>query len=464
MRVCLINPPRIQPKLWGNPTVIHPIDLAYVAAVLEKNHTITIMDCLTEGWKNLQEINNATQYRLGLTNEQISSRLKQWKPELAVINSIPFSGWWRSAFELAQIVKNVNENAKTALIGLHSSMKPQDSLTDPNVDFVVIGEPELTVQELAMALEKGGSIDQLIEVKGLGFNFEGKTVINPPRPVLEELNSLPFPARHLLPMKEFFEAIKQMPLRGEINQPCALVLTSRGCPNNCIFCTNHLYRGRKWRGRSPENVIDEVKMLVETYGIKQLDFEDYNLTFDRSRMMKICDLMMKNGLDLKWYTPNGVRADRLDAELLAKMRSCGCQHISVAPESGVQRVVNQIMKKNQGLKKVEDAVINARKVGIKVSCFFIIGMIGENKEDIQATISFARGLRELGADQVYFGYANPIVGTELYEQAKQGGYLLTDSDEDDDLAWARPQIVTPQFTIEELKELYAKAMRVNSET
>jgi magnesium-protoporphyrin IX monomethyl ester (oxidative) cyclase len=461
MRVCLVNPPRVQHKQCGVPNVFQPIDIAYVAAVLEKDHTVTVVDCLTEGWRNLQEAGGAAQYRLGLTNEQIISRFRQLEPDIVVIYCVPYSWWWHSAFELAQTVKAVNSEVKTVLVGLYPSIKPLEILSHPNIDFVVIGEPELTVQELVLTLEKGGSLGELKKVKGLGFNIEGKTIINPLRPFLEDIDSLPFPAWHLFPMKTFFEAISQKPMRGEINLPCALVLTSRGCPNNCIFCTNHMFRGKRWRGRSPENVISELEQLVEVYRIQQLDFEDYNLTFDRKRMIAICDLMVKHGLDLEWHTPNGIRADRLDAELLTKMRGCGCQHIMVAPESGVQRVVNQLMRKNQDLKKVEDAVVQAKKVGIKVGCFFILGFIGETKEEIQETIDFACRLKKLGADSVGFSYANPIIGTELYKQAKEGGYLLT-SDDDDDLGWTHPQIVTPQFTAEELKELHAKARTVNN--
>jgi len=218
--------------------------------------------------------------------------------------------------------------------------------------------------------------------------------------------------------------------------------------------------GKKWRGRSPENVADELEQIVETYGIEQVDFEDDNLTFNKKRMEAICDEIVKRGLDIEWYTPNGVRADGLDATLLAKMRASGCQRIMVAPESGVQRVVNQIIKKNQELKSVEEAIVQAHKVGIKVSCFFIIGFIGETKDDMQATINYAYKLRRLGADRFYFSYATPLVGTELFEQAEKGGYLRPEFS-DEALSWAQPLIETPQFTADDLRELCAKAMLVN---
>lgn len=373
--------------------------------------------------------------------------------------TVPFSGWWQTAFETATAVKNVNSEIKTALIGLHPSAKPHESLAHHYIDFVVIGEPELTVQELAKTIETG-KLDELKKVKGLGFKKDDKDIITPPRPFIEDLDSLPFPARHLLPMKELFAAVKQNPIRGEIRKPCARVLTSRGCPNNCIFCSNHIVMGKKWRGRTPKNVVDELQQIVETYGVQQVDFEDDNLTFNKKRMEAICDEIVNRGLDIEWYTPNGVRADGLDSMLLTKMRKSGCQRIMVAPESGVQRVVNDIIKKNQDLKKVEAAVVNAHKVGIKVSCFFIIGFIGETKADIQATINYAYKLRQLGADRFYFSYATPLVGTELFRQAKEGGYLRPEFS-DEALSWAQPLIETPEFTAEDLRELCAKAMLVN---
>jgi len=165
-------------------------------------------------------------------------------------------------------------------------------------------------------------------------------------------------------------------------------------------------------------------------------------------------------IHVEWYTPNGVRADTLDEKLLRKMKRSGCKRIYLAPESGVQRVVNNIAKKNLNLKAVENAVVWSRKVGIKVSCFFIIGLIGETEEDINATIGYAFKLRRLGADKFYFSFATPIPGTELYEQAKRGHFLVDDFS-DESLAAVEPLIETPQLSRDRLRELCARANLVN---
>jgi magnesium-protoporphyrin IX monomethyl ester (oxidative) cyclase len=452
----LINPPRIHPKLWGKPSAFQPLDIAYVAAVLEKQHKTSIIDAPGEGYDALEEI-GGMRYRQGLSNEEIASRVKQWSPDIVGV-TVPFSGWWSSTYEMISAVKSVNKDVRVVLSGLHPSARPKECLGNPNIDFVVIGEPELSMLELVGSMEQGS--DDLEKVKGIGFIKDGKTIINPARPCIEDLDSLPFPARHLLPMSKYFEAAKENPLRGEISKPWAMMITSRGCPYDCVFCSIHNVMGKTWRGRSPKNVVDEIEQLVQTYGIQQIDFYDDNMMLNKKRGEAICDLIVQKGLRIEWYTPNGVRADTLDEPLLRKMKASGCKKIRVAPESGVQSVLNNVIKKNLNLKDVENAIVLSKKVGIDVGCFFVIGLIGETKEDINETIKYAYKLKRLGADRFYFSIAMPVYGTELYEQAKRGGFLKSNFG-DDSLAEVEPQIETPEFSADELRELCAQANKIN---
>jgi anaerobic magnesium-protoporphyrin IX monomethyl ester cyclase len=278
MRVCLINPPRIQPKLWGNLGILQPLEIAYVAALLEKQYEVHIIDAANEGWKNFEQI-DGTKYRQGLRNKEIAARIKQWLPDVVGI-TISFSGWWKTAYEVASIVKNIDNNVITVLSGLHPSARPADCLKHPNTDFVVIGEAEYTILELVGALEQG-TTKGFKKIRGIGYIKNGELVITPPRPAIQDLDALPFPARHLLPMETYFAAVKKNPPRGEISKPWTAMLTSRGCPYNCVFCSIHTVMGKKWRARSPENVVDEIEQVIHTYRIKQLDFVDENMTLDK---------------------------------------------------------------------------------------------------------------------------------------------------------------------------------------
>lgn len=457
MRICLINPPRIHPKGWGKPTVYQPVGIAYVAAVLEKQHKVSIIDSPTEGWRNLDQIDEK-KYRVGLKNEEIAERIRGWSPDIVGIN-IPFSGWSKTAFEVATITKSVDKDIVTILDGLHPSARPLNCLSHPNVDFVVIGEGEYSMFELVGALEQGLTKD-LKKIRGIGFIEEGRMVVTPPRPEIQDLDSLPFPARHLLPMDIYFAAVKENPIRGVIKKRYAIMITSRGCPHQCIFCSNHIVMGREWRGRSPENVVEEIEHLIQTYNIKQIDFFDDNMLLHKKRVEHICNLIVERGLDIEWYVPTGVRADTLDENLLRKMKASGCRGLRIAPESGVQRVVNRIIKKNLNLKDVEKAVVLAKKVGIKVGVFFILGLIGETRKDMEETIKYAYKLRKLGAGSFHFSIATPLYGTELYEQAKRGGFLI-EGFSDEALAAAEPLIETSEFTAEELRDLCLQANLVN---
>jgi radical SAM superfamily enzyme YgiQ (UPF0313 family) len=457
MRVCLVNPPRIQPKSWGKPSVFQPMDIAYIAGLLEIEHSVQVIDSANEGWNILEEV-EGVKYRQGLGNAEIESRLRRYSPDVVGI-AIPFSGWWKPASQVAAIVKGIDKGVTTVLSGLHPSARPADCLEDRNVDFVVLGEPEQTVLELVSSLEKGNAA-RLGDVKGIGYVKEGKMVMNDPRPAIQDLDSLPYPARHLLPMSTYFEAVKKNALRGEVRKPWAVMITSRGCPNNCVFCSIHVVNGKKWRSRSPENVVDELEQVVRQYGVKQVDFNDDNMTSDKKRMAAICDLIVARGLDIEWFTPNGVRADTLDEPLLRKMKASGCRKLRIAPESGVQRVLDQVVKKNLKLSDVEKAVVLSKKVGIKVGCFFVMGLIGETKEDIEGTIRYAYRLRQLGAESFIFSIATPLYGTELYEQAFSGGFLRGNFS-DEALSAAEPLIETPEFTADELRELCARANLVN---
>jgi len=456
MKICLINPPVLIPKNWkGLTRVFQPLGLAYIASALEKNgHEVIIIDALAEDWKSTHEY-KGKKYN-GMSFEAISDRIKEINPDIVGVTII--SAHKRAGFWTAEAVKKANESIFVVAGGPHVCVRPKETLADENIDFICIGEGEYTILELVRSIENK---KELREIKGLGWKKGEKLIINESRSMIENLDELPFPARHLLPMNTYFEAAKYMQTSRASGKKWANIITSRGCPFNCIFCSVNLSMGRKWRPRSPENIVEEIEQLVKNYGIEELNFEDDNLTLNKERMIKICDLIIEKGIKIRWTASNGVRADRLDEELLRKMKASGCYWLYVAPESGNQDVVNNIVGKNLDLKAIERVVHLCKKIGIGVGCYFVIGLPGETKENIMQTIEFGRKLRSLGVTSCSFFIANPFYGTRLYKIVKEEGYLITKNDdelEEEGFLNLKPVIKTPEFTPEEIYMLREKAV------
>ncbi len=452
MKICLINPPQILHKRFGMPFVFQPLGLLYVASVLEKRYPVEIIDTSLDGWGNIKEVGD-NYYLLGLTFDEIGEKIKEIKPDIVGI-SVPFTVNLLSALKVASTVKTINKNIVTILGGAHPTARPLETLLSKYVNFVVIGEGETTILELITILGEY-SHTKLKGVQGIGYKDGNNRILTQPREWIQNLDSIPFPARHLLPIEEYFNLMRMKKGAREMytfNERWTSIITSRGCPFNCNFCSIHTTMGRKFRIRSPENVIEEIKLVVKEYNIKHINFEDDNLTFDRNHAEHIFDLMIENKLNITWSTPNGIRVDNLDEQLIRKMKESGCKRVFVAPESGVQRVVNQIIGKNLDLKKIEQAVILFKKYKIIVDGSFVIGLIGETKKDIWKTIKYALQLKKLGVEALYAHIATPYYGTKLYEEAKQKGLLRKDLN-DSLFSTSEPLISTEEWDLSEIWRL-----------
>lgn len=452
MKICLINPPQILNKRFGKPFVFQPLGLLYVAAVLEKEYSVEVIDASLEGWRSMEEIDD--KYHLGLSFDDIREKIKAIDPDIVGI-SVPFSINEASALSVASLAKDINKNIITILGGAHPSVHPEETLLSDHVDFVVIGEGEHTTPELIKTLQ-GGSREKLKDVAGIGYKDGGRPVITPQRALIQDLDSIPFPARHLVPMEEYFNMMQVRKGARDMytySERWVSVISSRGCPFNCTFCSIHLVMGNKFRARSPENVMSELKQVINDYNVRHINFEDDNLTLNKSRVGHIFDLMIENKLDLTWSTPNGIRGDILDEELVRKMKDSGCKRVFVAPESGDQRVVNEIIGKRLDLKKIETAVTLFKKYGIIVDGSFVMGLIGETKNDIWTTIKYALRLKKLGMEAAGLHIATPYYGTKLYEQALQEGALRTDLDSSL-LSTGESSISTPEWSTLEIHRLH----------
>lgn len=452
MKVCLINPPQVSSTKYGRPYIFQPIGLLYVAAALEQYFSVEILDATLADWRSLKTVDG--KHHLGLSFEQIAEEVHRRQPDIVGI-SVPFSINAQCAHSVCAQVKKVNPAIVTILGGPHPSIRPREVLADSNVDFVVRGEGELTMPELVKVIAEKQTSAQLGNVKGIGFRHNGEIVLTEPRPLIEDLDALPFPARHLVPMEEYFAAM-QAGVGARTMYTCGdkwvSLITSRGCPYTCNFCSINLVMGDKFRARSPRNVLEEIRQVMTGYGVSHFNFEDDNLTLNNSRAKELFDLLAKAGGGVTWSTPNGIRADTLDEELVVKMQQSGCKRVFVAPESGDQEVVNNIIGKNQDLGKVLTAVQLLNKHGITVDGSFVLGSIGETKWNILRTIRYAKKLKKAGMNLGGFHMATPYYGTPLYDEAKRKGYLV--QEEDDKLSTWEALIETPDLSAKALCRLH----------
>jgi anaerobic magnesium-protoporphyrin IX monomethyl ester cyclase len=423
LKVLLIYPP-FSLASYERPIVAPPLGLAYIGAVLEKaDHKVEILDTIALNWRNPIRIKG--RIHLGQRWGDITDEIKRSKPD-AVGISCPFSCQSDNAHKVADLVKEYDADVPVIMGGAHPSALPKRVLQDQNVDYVVIGEGELTMLNLLKTLSKGVSFN---EIDGFAYKEDGKIVINPKKRFIEDPDSLPFPARHLLPMKEYFDA-KASHGPELMRSPFTSMITSRGCPFNCVFCSIHTIWGHKWRPRSPDNVLLEIEHLIDVYKIREIHFEDDNLTLDKKRMEKICDLILDRGLDIRWFTPNGVAIWTLDKNLLEKMKKSGCYKLSFGIESGCPQTL-KFIKKPINLTRVRQVIRSANDVGIWTHGFFVIGFPYETKEAIYETLKFAVGS---DLDFASFFIATPFPGTELLEIDKKEGLI------ENDLIWANQNV------------------------
>lgn len=410
-----------------------PLGLAYVAAVLEKERIdVKILDCYAEGYNHETDIGNGY-ILVGLNDKEIIKRIQAYNPDFVGVNC-SFTFEMQNVYHICGIVKKANKNIKVVVGGLHPSNFPLETLEgSKDIDFIILGEGEYRFAEL---------------IKGKR-DFDGLVIarnkkIVPAKTRIEELDALPFPARHLLKMDKYIKINKHISpysKRKRVEQ----ILTSRGCPGRCIFCNSSRFWGHVFRKRSPENVIKEMKELVKKYDIQEFQFADDTMTLDRERAMKIFDMMKP--LNVSFCMANGVFVNSLTKEMIKKMKEAGCYQITFSIESGSERSL-KLMKKSVHLDKVKPLVSYAKKLGISCHATAILGIPGEKLEDIRKTFKF---VTYCDFDSVSYFTAAPFPGTELYDICIEKKYL-------DDVSFNRldfksARINNPKLPVELLLKL-----------
>lgn len=329
--------------------------------------------------------------------EDLINTLEGFQPDFAGITFT--SGLSKEAGELATQTKIFNNSIKTIAGGAHSSIFPREVLEKYDFDFAVFGEGENTLLELVAG-------NDLLTIKGLAFkDSQGKIIVNEARELIEDLDSLPYPAYYLYNAKNYHS-----PKVTSRKSPVAAIETSRGCPYSCIFCSKHIFQ-RKFRAKSAKRVVDEMEIILNL-GYKEIHIWDDCFSADLNHAKEVCDEILKRKLKFYWNIYNGIRVDRVDEELLRKLKEAGCYRISFGIESGDQSILDHA-KKGVTIEQIRNAVKLVKKVKIEALGFFMIGLPGETPQTINKTIALAK---ELDLDLIKIGIATPLPGTEFFNE------------------------------------------------
>lgn len=416
MKVLLINP--FLAVYPDDPAGINPaLGIGYLAAYLEKNGVkVKVLDIAAEGRKNIREIDQ--KIRIGLEEKEIIKRIKEFNPFLVGITS-QSTLHANDAHETARVVKKISKKIIIVMGGAHPSSSPEDVLSDRNIDIVVRGEGEITLWEIVKNLSSGKDIKKVLGTsvrKGDGF------IHNPLRPLIKDIDVLPFPARHLLPMDIYFEEAKKGKNYSMRHRAITMV-TSRGCPGNCIYCAVRTVWGRGWRGRSPENVVDEIVQMIKDYRVREIHFLDDSMAVDEKRLENICDEIIKRNLKIRWTTPNGIAIWQMNPKLLLKMKKSGCYRLTFGLESGNKSILNNFIGKHYDFGKAREMIKFSSLIGLWTIGTFIIGFPHETLAQINDTINFAKST---DLDFAVFYIANPFPGTPLCDICLKEGLITKD--------------------------------------
>ncbi len=458
MKVLLVNPPAAYLKGSMNPRVYVPLGILSIARVLEQEGIdVQIYDAALSA----KIITNNKVLHFGDSWEQIKMLIESCNPDIVGVSNL-FSSQTENALKVCRIAKGINKNISVVAGGNHASVQPLDFLGNPSVDFVVRGEGEYAMLEIVRALTDKKEIEN---PAGICFKSNGKMIISDKIRFIDNLDELPLPAYHLIDMERYFylqsNGFNSRPIgygKREIS-----IITSRGCPYSCTFCSVHLSMGRKWRAHSPQYVLRHIEYLLKVYHVDLIHFEDDNISLDRRRFREIINRLIHGKYDVKWDPPNGVRVDSLDEEILLNAKKSGCQYMVIAIESGVQRVLDEIIKKRINLKKVIEIAKICKKIKLELYGYYVIGFPGETLKDIKDTLFFILKMLKKYYLFPQISIATPLYGTELFALCKKNGYL-TDEVTPENLmvaSWfeGRGLIKTDEFSPGELKTLLRKLNR-----
>ncbi|MFC1701013.1 B12-binding domain-containing radical SAM protein, partial [Patescibacteria group bacterium] len=417
-----------------------PLSLAYLAANLKKNgYEVNILDAVAGDIKK-----NGSKWRYGLSKIEIINKIKEFNPDVVGI-TCSFSLRNYFAVEMAKLVKRINSKIITVIGGVHPTIFPLETIRIEEIDYIIAGEGEESFLSLVRYLESANKTFKLF-IDGCAYKNGDELKFIPKKNFIENLDLLSFPARELLPMEFYIK--KPTVLYGLGMRRSASIITSRSCPNRCSFCSMYLSHGPKWRSRSAENVFEEIKLLVEKYRVEEIFFMDDNLTFNKERVMILCDMILRHRIKFRWNTPNGVAANSLDFDLASIMKKAGCANICIGVESGNDYIRNSVIKKGLARQTINKALNACNRAKLPVVGFFILGIPGENEYAFKDTLNM---VKKFPFDMITTSFFTPFPGTKLYDDCVKDGYIAKDY-------WERikqfnaPVVETSDFNIKTLRE------------
>ncbi|MCS7121494.1 MAG: B12-binding domain-containing radical SAM protein [Archaeoglobaceae archaeon] len=397
-----------------------PLGLCYLASCLrEAGFKVKIIDDLVEK----------------LNFEELIKKIKN----AIMVGITSTTPTFNSALNYA---KKIKEKLSTFIIlgGVHVTFKPYDAMKS-YVDAVCIGEGEETIVEVAERVEAGKNLEG---VKGIFYREGEKIIENQPRKFIEDLDRIPFPAYDLISLEKYTvlgKRLRSFPM-----------ITSRGCPFSCNYCSSSLFMGKKFRARSAKNVVDEIEWLVNDFKARSIAFSDDTFTLNKKRVEEICKEIKNRGLEISWSCSS--RVDTVDEDTIKIMKEAGCKAIYFGVESASERIL-KYYKKRISVEKAFKAVNLAKKYKITTICSFIVGAPDETKEEMEKTLKLAI---DLDPNYAQFSVLTPYPGTEIYEEARSKGLLLTENY--DEYTAAKPVLsnfyLKPEEISEFLKKCYLK--------
>lgn len=423
MKVLFVNPPQTASKYKFMGVIAPPLGIAYMAGVLQENNIdVEILDASAED----------------MDFKDVEKELLKRKPDLVALTALtPTIG---RALETAQVVKETLPDSIVVMGGYHPTFNFIETLEDENVDIVIRGEGEYIMLNLVQALENQSSLH---DVKGIVFEDKNskEIVVNPEAPLIQDLDELPFPALNLLPMKKYRLL--------DMDTHMTTMITTRGCPMQCSFCSSAAMHGKKIRERSVENIVDEIEYLKTNYDIDTIAFMDDTFTLKKRKVMAICDEILKRNIEIMWGCTS--RVDTLDEKLLKKMKEAGCITIFIGVESADQQQLDN-MCKNTTIAKIENAFKIAHKLKIRTIASVALGMPGDTKEIMNKTVKFVHKLKP---NYAIYSLATPYPGTKFYKEAFEKNLIKIKD-------WSKYTLITPiletiDCSLNDMRKIQAKA-------